>query len=144
MHIVPYDRNTSNCTVGVRRFIVYRVFNYPTDPTFLRATNRPSSKARKWMAELERSGLCGSYTTALRKNAIWAFRRCQVFFDKNRIYWKNWIFSPKIFRQFFTQFNLKYLKISRKNMHECCQKYLSKEIWQLSNVCTAFFLSTAV
>ena len=51
----------------------------------------------------------------LRKNAVWAIRRCQVSFDKNRLYLENFEhFPPKLFRQLCAQFNLKYLKMSRK------------------------------
>ena len=64
------------------------------------------------------------HTTVLSKNAKWAIRRCQISFDKYRICRENCgYFFPRFSDNLRMEFNLKHLKISKKKVHECRQRY---------------------
>lgn len=61
-----------------------------------------------------------------RKNVIWTFRRCQIPFNKYKLAGKFENIFPLVFlKEFCSQFDLKFLKISRQNII----KFLKKPIF---------------
>ena len=87
------------------------------------------------------------YSAVLRKNDVWAFRRCQSSFSNI------WIFREiceyflfAFFWKFYSGSDLNYtFEIFRSKYSWLFLKInISEEIWQLSNVQTAFFLSIAI
>lgn len=79
----------------------------------------------------------------LRQNVLWTFRCYQISFHKKWIFRKICEYFFLIFRKILFRSWSNYIKIPCYPLFSSKINISSVKIWQLLNVCTAFFLCTA-